>query len=487
MHIVDMVYFWARSMPRHPAVIQPGGIVTYWALAQGIESAAAYFASNITDRSKPITVSLQSAAKALIASLGLLRSGYSIIVANSPDLTHIAADDSNILVHERDGASLSDRTNIVFDESWLEIGAAAPRQIRPLQQPRLQRAEVLFFTSGTTGRPKRILRTQQAFDQRILFDATSAFADYERALLTTGVNNSMGFTRAYEVLYAGKTACFAPFGQPMLRLVNTYDIDLIVASPQQALGLAELQEKVTHYPLAALKTIRIGGSVMSGDGVQRIKQHLCRNVILTYSSVEAGVVAVAPHEMIENIPNAVGFVIPGAEVQIVDAHNNILRDGAEGFVRVRTALSLTNSGVGDGNAWFYPGDIGWLTADGVLCIPGRKGDVLNRGGVKLSVTDFEDFLRSCPGVTDAGVCTLMGASGFEEVWIGVVLKPAADIGALRKTVEADANFGTNIDKLFIVETIPRGTLGKIQREELKKMLESIAEDTDAPVPRDGAA
>ena len=51
--------------------------------------------------------------------------------------------------------------------------------------------------------------------------------------------------------------------------------------------------------------------------------------------------------------------------------------------------------------------------------PGRKGDVINRGGVKLSVADFEEFLRSCPGVKDAGVCTLMGASGFEEVWVGV--------------------------------------------------------------------
>jgi acyl-coenzyme A synthetase/AMP-(fatty) acid ligase len=203
---------------------------------------------------------------------------------------------------------------------------------------------------------------------------------------------------------------------------------------------------------------------------------------MTYSSSEAGVVAVAPHDAIEHIPNAVGFVIPGAEVQIIDAQDNILPDGTEGFIRLRTALSLANSEVGGANVWFYPGDIGWLIAEGVLCIAGRKGDVLNRGGVKLSVTDFEDFLRSCPGVTDAGVCTLMGASGFEEVWIGVALKPSADIGALRKSIEADANFGTNIDKLFTIDTIPRGALGKIQREELKKMLESIAEDADAPVP-----
>src|SRR5207248_5011909 len=62
--------------------------------------------------------------------------------------------------------------------------------------------------------------------------------------------------RACEVLYSGKTACFAPFGLPMLWLVHNYDIDIIFASTQQALALAEIQEKITHYPLRSLKALR---------------------------------------------------------------------------------------------------------------------------------------------------------------------------------------------------------------------------------------
>jgi acyl-coenzyme A synthetase/AMP-(fatty) acid ligase len=271
-------------------------------------------------------------------------------------------------------------------------------------------------------------------------------------------------------------------GQIILWLANTYDVDLIVASPQQALGLAELQEKVARYPLTALKTIRIGGSVISSDGIQRIKTQLCRNIIVTYSSTEAGVVAIAPHDTIEHVPNAVGFIIPEAEVEIVDANDRVMAPESEGFVRLRTKLLRVNCHAEDTNPWFYPGDVGWVTAEGVLCIAGRKGDVLNRGGVKLSVTDFEEFLRACPGVSDAGVCTLMGTSGFEEVWTAVVLEPSADLGKLRKKIEADTNFGTNIDKLFAVETVPRSTLGKIQREELKKLLTSIAEQPDASHP-----
>jgi acyl-coenzyme A synthetase/AMP-(fatty) acid ligase len=476
VNIVDMAYFWARTMPLRPAIIQPEGILTYRALAQGIESAAEHFARSIPDRSKPVTVSLPSAPKMLIASLGLLRAGFNIIVSGQNELDHIPPADSNFLVYERGEKNLADRTNVVFDESWLDIGAGAPRQSRPLSQPRTRNADMFFFTSGTTGRPKRVVRTHQAWEQQILFNSSSAFADYDRALLTPSLNSSMGFGRAYSALYNRKTICFAEAGQSMLWLANTYDIDLIVASPQQALALAEIQEKVTRYPLAALKTILLGGSALSTDGIRRIKNYLCRNVILYYGSTEAGAAALAPHDMIAHIPNAVGFIAPGAQVEIVDAADNVLPVGSEGFVRLRTTQYVMNFEIEDPNAWFYPGDVGWLTADGVLCIAGRKGDVVNRGGVKLSMTDFEDFLRSCPGVKDAGICSLMGISGFEEIWIGLVLEPSADIGPLREKIEANTDFGTNIDKLFVVETIPRGTLGKVQRDELKKMLQSIGEE-----------
>ena len=56
MHIVDLVYFWARTIPLRPAVIEPNGVVTYAALAHGVEVAAEHFARNIVDRSKPVAV-----------------------------------------------------------------------------------------------------------------------------------------------------------------------------------------------------------------------------------------------------------------------------------------------------------------------------------------------------------------------------------------------------------------------------------------------
>ena len=53
-------------------------------------------------------------------------------------------------------------------------------------------------------------------------------------------------------------------------------------------------------------------------------------------------------------------------------------------------------------------------------------------------------------------------------------------GAFRHHIETNAHFGSNIDKLFVVESIPRNELGKIQPALLKEMLQSIAEESCSP-------
>jgi acyl-CoA synthetase (AMP-forming)/AMP-acid ligase II len=204
MHIVDMIYFWARTMPQRPAVIQHDVTLSYGALAEGIESAAAYFAANIPDKSKPVMVSLSSAPKMLIASFGLLRAGCPIIIGNPQEFAGIPPSESDTRVYERGETAMGDRTNIAFDESWLKAGGGDTRAKRPLGRSRTRYCDVFFFSSGTTGRPKRIVRTQRGWDARMLFDSSSAFADFDRVLLI-GLNNSMGFSRGYSVLYAGRT------------------------------------------------------------------------------------------------------------------------------------------------------------------------------------------------------------------------------------------------------------------------------------------
>jgi acyl-coenzyme A synthetase/AMP-(fatty) acid ligase len=479
MQIVDSILFWANAMPAHPAIIQPHGVQSFRMLADAIMAAAGHFARSELDPAKPVAVAIEDPARMLVASLGLLHLGFSVVPTTQTLLPHLGLTGADTLVSEHSGLIWADRTTILFNDAWMsaharrpEIGAVAPAASRD--------GDMIFFTSGSTGRPKMNMHTPQARARRLLHSKVLAFADFERALVVPSLSSSFGFHHTSEILHLGKTVCFAPSGQPTLLLANLYNIDVMVASVQQAIALAEIQEEGSHFRLPHLKALRIAGGVISRQGIERLKLSLCRNVVLLYASTEAGIVAMAPHDMIASIPDAVGFVVPEVKVEIVDAAGAVLPIGSEGFVRVQTpfskAVAECASDVGADSKWLYPGDIGRLADNGVLCIAGRREDVLNRGGVKLATTDFEEFLLAAPGVLDAGVCSVMGETGFAEIWVGVVLKDGADMGEFRRHIESNKNFSGNIDKMFVVEEIPRGENRKLQREQLQAMLKSIVEE-----------
>jgi acyl-CoA synthetase (AMP-forming)/AMP-acid ligase II len=385
VQVLEAIYFWARTIPERPAFIQPDGATTYRALINGIERAAEYFARNLPDRSMAIVVSIASPTKTLLACLGLLRANCSAIIIDPRELAHLPPGGSNTLVYERGGTPLNDGTNITFDESWLTADIPPMNRAPRLSPTKRAGGEIFFLTRNAATNAAAITRMPQAPEQT-LFDGTSGFADFERAMLLLGVNSATGFTRACQILRAGKTLCFATPGPTIPWLINTYAVNTVIASPQQALALAELQQKMTRLPLAALRSLRLSGTALPADDVRRIKNHVCRNIIVDYSPQETGLIATAPHDMIADIPNAVGFVVPYAEVEIVNAEDRLMMQiNAEGLVRVRTPQFLLNYQIEDSQTWFYTGNKGWLTDEGVLCIA-QTDDISARPGSERSAS-----------------------------------------------------------------------------------------------------
>ena len=69
---------------------------------------------------------------------------------------------------------------------------------------------------------------------------------------------------------------------------------------------------------------------------RRLRSQVCRDIIVCYASTEAGTAASARYDVIENIPEAVGFVVPDVELEIVDEAGAALPTGSEGLIRLRT-------------------------------------------------------------------------------------------------------------------------------------------------------
>jgi acyl-coenzyme A synthetase/AMP-(fatty) acid ligase len=479
MHVVDMVFHWARIDPHRPAIVLPELITSYAGLADAVDSISNRIDQLGLDPREPVATAIGNPALALAVVFALQRSGFSAAPANRGLVKHLQSNGVRNLIYDVEGFVASGGRNIRFDNSWLPAApsngstpSAGPFNRSPWRRRPVGDVDVILFTSGTTGLPKKFVQSRRGFDQRLAWQRATVSATMRSCLVAPGLASAYGFNRTCELLQGGKTACYAAAPDAMLQLIGLHRIDTLIVSPQQALGLAMLKETNPEFTVDSLHTILMGGAAIGREGVRRIRAALCRNVINEYASTEAGLAALAPFELIDGVPGAVGFVTPWAEVEIVDDAGRNVPAGQDGMVRYRTPQFLGNvgNGAGAGEQWFYPGDIGRLTDDGMLCLSGRTSDVINIGGVKVSARQIEEALESMEEVREAAACGIEDASGVERLWVAVVTNGPMNADALKSKAQAHPDIGNNLSELFVLSELPRGDLGKVQKPRLKEIM-----------------
>jgi len=477
MHALDMIFFWARMNPEQLAILQSDIALTYRDLVDAIEAVCERIDRINLAKREPVAVSIAHPAWQLVVCLALLRCGVTVAPIGQGGVFHIRQNGIDNLIYVGQGQVFSGGRNIRFEESWVRFENHSSLIRSPLAPSSSANPDMIFFTSGSTGVPKKvILPGASAMADRMRSLQIAGQTDFERVFIMPDLTSSFGFMRALVLLCSGKTICFSPSYEAQLLLIKTFKVQAIVASPQQILALLECIEKNGACDLNSLKEIRVAGGFPSPALVRRVQSRLCRNVVVDYGATEAGIVATANYDVIAGVTNAVGFVMPDTIIETVDEDGTPMPVGDEGIVRCRSsyyekvfAANNPDEASEKGNVWWYPGDHGRVDENGILCINGRFDDVINSGGVKIFAGALDDFVRQHAGIADAGVCAVRGDS-MEEAWIGIVPRGHVDIGALKEAIDESQKFDVVIGKILVVDEIPRTSLGKIQRFRLKEML-----------------
>jgi acyl-coenzyme A synthetase/AMP-(fatty) acid ligase len=474
MSIIDTIFYWAKTDPHRHAFIQPQIVTTYAALADAIESTIDRIEQLEIDRREAVGVSILNPSFFIVTVFALLRSGYSAALVNPTVFPLLRSAGIQNLIYDTQGLMLSGGRNIRFDLSWVpDVRQNGTR--RAYRKAPVANVDVIMFTSGTTGMPKKVVQPLAALEQLVKYPITCASGASQKILIMPGLRTTLGFNRVCEVLNAGKTACFAPDTESALSLIGLFGVEVAVTSAAQAVSLVKSKTANPGYRVDSLKAIFVGGGKIEPEGIAGIRAAICRNVINQYGSTEAGVAALTPFDLLADRPGATAM--PWTELQIVDEAGQQLPADTEGLIRYRTPQLAENlkragsedfPGVRDG--WFYPGDIGSLTAEGVLRFAGRSSDVINRGGVKVSGTRIEEILKALPHIKDAAACGIAGPSGLEEIWIAIVANGPVDTGEIEELLREHVDIGVAPDEVFVLDELPHGELGKVQKARLKELL-----------------
>jgi acyl-coenzyme A synthetase/AMP-(fatty) acid ligase len=315
---------------------------------------------------------------------------------------------------------------------------------------------------------------------RRLQEYSAAFAlcstTFSRVYIDIGLTTSFGYTWTLFVLSRGGSVFYRGVdAAETMQAFGLYQVQCMVGSPG---GIAEF---LNYYEQSAafvcpFDVMFASGSLLPPSLSERIRARMCQKLIVTYGSTEISPVAVAAAYRIANIPGAVGRVLPWVTVQAVDGDHRPLSDGSEGIIRIRGDTCVSGyvgaSPRSEGafrDGWFYPGDIGAITEDGILTISGREKAVFNLGGDKISPEAIESVLLAYPGVVHAAAFTRPNVDGVDEVWALITAQSKIATQAVR------SHCAHRLAPEFVpvgvlqVPHIPRNDMGRIEREQLARL------------------
>jgi len=333
---------------------------------------------------------------------------------------------------------------------------------------------IIVFTSGSTGRPKPIACTYEKLaanlvQQDLAYGET--FKRSKRRLCCIGFNVLFGYITLIRTLAEGGMVGFWDADVPRtIRRIALYKFNCLIGSPLQ---LAEFAACPEDPPGAfqSLEMIICAGSRLPSSLADRLRERMCRYVLNGYGSSEAGIVATAPAEQLDLDAGEVGHVVPKVQVEIVDEITGLPVIGGSGRVRIR-GKGVVRSYFGEharqdayfDGEWFYPGDFGQVSSQGLLSISARQDGLINVGGVKTSFESIEAKLHGAPGVKDFAVVSIADDLGVNRIVTLVVPAAGWSEAAFHGYCRGKLERAFWPVKVVTRTEIPRGPSGKIDRQ-----------------------
>ncbi|WP_109464000.1 AMP-binding protein [Albibacillus kandeliae] len=498
MNLSHWLHRQAGRDPGRPALYLGRELVAdYGTFAARVSALAEWLRREGVGPGDRVGLFLQNCPEYLVIFYGILHAGAVAVPINAKlhgrEAGYILGDAGAALVFtsgkEADVLAEADAPGRRVDVNGPEFAAAVsgPAGSDPVDRNRDALAW-LFYTSGTTGRPKGVMITHgmlMTMSLAYLADVDAATGE-DTALYAAPMSHGAGIYNIVHVLVGARHVCPPSGGfdpAEIFDLARHFGRVHMFAAPTMVKRMTGAA-KAAGVRGEGLRTVVYGGGPMYLADIEEAVAHFGPVFVQIYGQGECpmGISALSRAEVADRShPNwrerlaSVGRAQSPVEIRIGDAEGQALPAGEIGEIMVRGDVVMpgywrneaaTAKTLVDG--WLMTGDMGLMDADGYVTMRDRSKDMIISGGSNVYPREVEEVLLTHPGVREVSVVGRPHADWGEEV-VAFVVGEAATGELDRLCLDNIARFKRPKDYVFVPE-LPKNNYGKVLKTELRKQL-----------------
>lgn len=342
----------------------------------------------------------------------------------------------------------------------------------------------ILYTSGTTGRSKGAMLTHDNLASNSLsLVGYWRFTDKDVLIHALPIYHTHGLFVATNVtLFSRASMIFLPKLDPDL-------IIKLMARATVLMGVPTFYTRLLQNPALSRETTKHMRLFISGSAPLLAETHrewsarTGHAVLERYGMTETNMNTSNPYDG-ERVPGAVGFPLPGVSVRVTEPETGKELPREEiGMIEVkgpnvfkgywRMPEKTRSEFRPDG--FFITGDLGKIDDKGYVHILGRGKDLVISGGFNVYPKEIESEIDAMPGVIESAVIGVPHADFGEGVTAVLVCNKGADIneGAVLKALDGRLAKFKMPKRVFVVDELPRNTMGKVQKNVLRDTYKDI--------------
>jgi long-chain acyl-CoA synthetase len=464
----------ARLRPEHVALVFGDRRFTYRELDAAITGATGALHARGVGPDARLGIALRNRPEWMIAALGAARLGAQVV-----PIPHGATED------ERAYFCADGEVAFLLDEAGLDafVADTAGAVIDAVPDPGPDYVTLRPYTSGTTGRPKAVLRPAPdpaaAMESMFRYYTAYGIAGADEVNFTASpLHHLAGFSGPHSALLLGHTCVLHDHfdAADALRTFAEERVTYWWCAPIHLYRLTRLpREVLDRADVSSLKRV-MHGSAPCPPSLKREVMDLFPpgSVFETYGGTETMGTVISPEEWLER-PGSVGTPAPGSTIRILDDDGNELPAGETGLIYIGSdwGRGFRYAGPDELTESVYRGDLatlgdlGYLDEDGYLYVVDRRKDLVITGGANVYPAEVEAVLVRHPHVAEVAVIGLPDEEYGEIVTAVVVPDGEAVVDELLDFCREHLVRYKCPRRVELVAELPRDPMGKVRKRDLR--------------------